>query len=47
MADLSVILMFDLESNSLSAANTDVFREAGVRVRAQNTRLLLRERHKA
>lgn len=28
MADLSTTLMLDLESNNLSATNTDIFREA-------------------
>lgn len=42
MADLSITLMLDQESNNLSAANTDIFRGAGERLQAQKMGILLR-----
>lgn len=41
MTVLSTTSMLDLELNTLSAANTDIFREAGLRVQAQKMRILL------
>lgn len=47
MADLSITLMFELESNNLSAAIADIFGEAEVRVQAQKREASVMHRDRA